>query len=254
LLQEFRPTVRFCDVTFEFIASFEHFLHARGFHINTIAKHLKHLRRYVNCAVDRGYITPQSYAFRKYKIKTAAYRHTHLIPTELRRLEQLQLTGRYQKYQHTLDAFLFCCYTGMRYSDFINQSAHNLIELAGCMWMVYQSVKTAVEVRLPLYLLFGGSALGILERYRPNLSAFFRLKNNSNINKELALIARQASLSKHLSFHTARHTNATLLIYKGVSITTVQQLLGHKHIRTTQTYTHVMDSTIVRDLEKVWKL
>ena len=49
--------------------------------------------------------------------------------------------------------------------------------------------------------------------------------------------------------HTARHTNATLLIYKGVNITTVQKLLGHKNVKTTQVYAEVMDPTIVRDLE-----
>lgn len=56
---------------------------------------------------------------------------------------------------------------------------------------------------------------------------------------------------KKISFHTARHTNATLLIYNGVNITTVQKLLGHKSVKTTQVYTNIMDMTIVHDLEKM---
>ena len=44
-----------------------------------------------------------------------------------------------------------------------------------------------------------------------------------------------------------RHTNATLLIYKGANITTVQKLLGHKNLATTQIYGEVMGSTIVRE-------
>jgi site-specific recombinase XerD len=76
------------------------------------------------------------------------------------------------------------------------------------------------------------------------------LKDNSNINKELDKIAHLAQLDKEISFHTARHTNASLLIYKGVNITTVQKLLGHKNVKTTQIYTHIMDSTIINDLEK----
>ena len=43
---------------------------------------------------------------------------------------------------------------------------------------------------------------------------------------------------------------ATLLIYNGVNITTVQKLLGHKSVKTTQIYTNVMDMTIISDLEK----
>ena len=59
-----------------------------------------------------------------------------------------------------------------------------------------------------------------------------------------------AGIEKHFSFHSARHTNATLLIYKGVNITTVQKLLGHRDLSTTQIYSDVMESTIVRDLKK----
>ena len=70
------------------------------------------------------------------------------------------------------------------------------------------------------------------------------------VNKELLIIAKLSGLNKRISFHTARHTNATLLIYSGVNITTVQKLLGHKSVKTTQVYTNIMDITIVRDLEK----
>ena len=118
LLQEFKRDVIFSDLTFEFISSFEHFLQSKGYHINTIAKHMKHLKRHINVAINKEYIEIQKYAFRKYKIKTVENKHTHLTPEELERLEKLRLTGRCMKYQKTLDAFLFCCYAGMRYSDF----------------------------------------------------------------------------------------------------------------------------------------
>lgn len=59
------------------------------------------------------------------------------------------------------------------------------------------------------------------------------------------------SLAFLLLMHCGRHTNATLLIYNGVNITTVQKLLGHKSVKTTQVYTNVMDMTIIHDLEKM---
>ncbi|MBP1615849.1 MAG: xerC 5 [Bacteroidetes bacterium] len=211
---------------------------------------MKHLKRYVNVAINKDYMDIQKYAFRKYKIKTIENSHTHLAPDELKRLEKLQLTGNDMKLQTTLDAFLFCCYAGLRYSDFVSLKPENFIVLNKEIWLMYKSIKTKTEVRLPLYLLFDSKGISILEKYMDNLSAFFKLRDNSNINKELIKISKLSGISKHISFHTARHTNATLLIYSGVNITTVQKLLGHKSIKTTQVYTDIMDMTIIRDLEK----
>lgn len=251
LLQEFKKNITFSDLTFELISSFEYFLQLKGYHTNTIAKHMKHLKRHVNIAINKEYIEIQKYAFRKYKIKTIENKHTHLVPEELERLENLILSGRYVKLQKSLDAFLFCCYAGMRYSDFINLSSENFVDINQETWLIYKSVKTGTEVRLPLYLLFSGKGIAILNKYRDNLEDFFHLRDNSNVNKDLIIITRLAGLSKRISFHTARHTDATLLIYNGINITTVQKLLGHKSVKTTQVYTNVMDMTIIHDLEKM---
>ena len=88
-----------------------------------------------------------------------------------------------------------------------------------------------------------------------------RICNMRFLNKKIVPKARTATTSKitnkahgeidkRISFHTARHTNATLLIYSGANITTVQKLLGHKSVKTTQVYANIMDITLVRDLEK----
>ena len=98
-----------------------------------------------------------------------------------------------------------------------------------------------------------GKAWKIQHRHLNNLPNFFHIKSNSSVNKELVRIGQMAGITKHFSFHTARHTNATLLIYNGVNITTVQKLLGHKNISTTQVYSEVMRSTIVKDLKKCMK-
>ena len=254
LLREFKKDISFTDLTFEFVSSFDNYLQSKGYHLNTIAKHMKHLKRYVNVAINKEYMDVQKYAFRKYKIKSIEGNHTHLSPEELRKFEDLQLTGRYAKLQKTKDAFLFCCYAGLRYSDFINLTPANIVEFHQETWLIYKSVKTGIEVRLPLYLLFEGKGIGILQRYKEELNSFFKLKDNSNINKELNILAKLADIDKRVSFHTARHTNATLLLYSGANITTVQKILGHKSVKTTQVYANIMDITVVRDLEKAASL
>ncbi|WP_300763235.1 site-specific integrase [uncultured Bacteroides sp.] len=249
VLNTFNPSTSFNNITYEYIMEFERFLFARKYKINTIIKHIKHLRSFYNEALNRRLITNNEDAFRRYKMLKGESKYTFLLPEELNKLESLPLIGKNRKMRHTLDAFLFCCYTGLRYSDFCSLKKEDFVIVDNKMWLMYKSVKTEVETRLPLYLLFQGKAMAILNRYN-DLEAFFKVSSNSNIDKKLLKIKALAGINTHISFHTARHTNATLLVYKGVNITTVQKLLGHKNIRTTQHYADILPQGIVNDLKK----
>ena len=247
VLQEFRPGLDFKDITYTFLKEFEVHLKEKGNSVNTIAKHLRQLRTLVNEAINQGYIPSDAYPFRKYKIKQAKGRKEFLTPDELKRLENLDVD---KKLRHVLDAFLFCCYTGLRYSDFCQLTPENIIRVNGKRWLHFKSVKTDVEIRLPLHLLFEGKALAVLERY-DIVTDFAKIGPNSEANKYLAQLATLARIRKHITYHTARHTCATLLVHQGVPITTVQKLLGHTSVRTTEVYSEVLSNTIIRDLKAV---
>ena len=247
VLQEFRPGIDFKDITYTFLRDFEVHLKEKGNSVNTIAKHLRQLRTLVNEAINQGYIPSDAYPFRKYKIKQAKGRKEFLTPDELKRLENLDVD---KKLRHVLDAFLFCCYTGLRYSDFCQLTPENIIRVNGKRWLYFKSVKTDVEIRLPLHLLFEGKALAVLERY-DIVTDFAKIGPNSEANKYLVQLAALARIRKHITYHTARHTCATLLVHQGVPITTVQKLLGHTSVRTTEVYSEVLSNTIIRDLKAV---
>lgn len=247
VLQEFRPRLDFKDITYSFLKDFETYLREKGNGVNTVAKHLRQLRTLVNEAINQGYIHADAYPFRKFKIKQEKGRHEFLTPDELRKLENLEVEDR--KLRHVLDAFLFCCYVGLRFSDFCQLTPANFIRVNGKRWLHFKSIKTGIELRLPLHLLFEGKALTILDRY--NIEEFASLGCNSDVNKYLAQIAGMARIRKHITYHTARHTCATLLIHQGVPITTVQKLLGHTSVKTTEIYSEVLSSTILRDLKAV---
>lgn len=247
VLQEFRPGLDFKDITYTFLKDFEVYLREKGNGVNTVAKHLRQLRTLVNEAINQGYIHADAYPFRKFKIKQEKGRHEFLTPDELRKLENLEVSDR--KLRHVLDAFLFCCYVGLRFSDFCQLTPANFIRVNGKRWLHFKSVKTGIELRLPLHLLFEGKALSILDRY--NIAEFASLGSNSEVNKALSIIVGMARIKKHVTYHTARHTCATLLIHQGVPITTVQKLLGHTSVKTTEIYSEILSNTIVKDLKAV---
>ncbi len=89
-----------------------------------------------------------------------------------------------------------------------------------------------------------------MERY-DIVTDFAKIGPNSEANKYLAQLAALARIRKHITYHTARHTCATLLVHQGVPITTVQKLLGHTSVRTTEVYSEVLSNTIIRDLKAV---
>jgi integrase len=252
VLSLYKPDLLIHELTYTFLCDFESFLLDKNYHINTISKHMRHLKRYVNLAINKDLFDLVKYPFRKYKIHHVESPRVHLTPEELKRLEKIDL-GKRKALRKALDIFLFCCYTGLRFSDIVKIRRDNFQYIDGKLWLIFSSTKTKADIRLPVYLLFAGKAVALSEKYTVNPSFFdIDINSNSNINKQLQAISQLAGIKKKISFHTARHTNATLLLYKGANITTVQKLLGHKSVRTTEIYSKIMDMTIIRDLEKIY--
>lgn len=250
LLDRFRPGLTFEDLSYTFLKDFEAWLRNLGKNQNTTGKHLRQLRTLTNEAINDGYMPADAYPFRKFKIKIQKAQKPFLTPDELGKLERLHLEDVRQ--QHILDAFLFCCYTGLRFSDFRTLTTSNIVPVNRKKWLCVKMQKTNIEIKLPLELLFEGKALDIIDKY-DSIEQMASIPINADTNKILVEIAEKSKIKKHFTFHTARHTCATLLIHQGVAITTVQKLLGHTSVKTTEIYSEVLSSTIVKDLKAVKK-
>lgn len=67
--------------------------------------------------------------------------------------------------------------------------------------------------------------------------------DESNFTRSLGIAARQAGITKRVTSHCLRHSYATHLLNSGTDIRSIQKLLGHSSVVTTQIYTHVDSSS-----------
>lgn len=72
-------------------------------------------------------------------------------------------------------------------------------------------------------------------------NVFARLPKGQYLNDLIKAWEKKAGLSKHVTFHTSRHTFATLMLTLDVDLYTTSKLLGHKNIVTTQIYAKIIE-------------
>lgn len=81
-------------------------------------------------------------------------------------------------------------------------------------------------------------------------SGDYRRLTSRSIQRIISRYARLAGITKHVSPHTMRHSFATDLLMNGADLRSVQSMLGHSNISTTQVYTHVTDEHLREVYEK----
>jgi integrase len=147
-------------------------------------------------------------------------------------------------------AFLFSCFTGLRFSDIQALSWTNIVD----DFLEFRQKKSQTE---PLRIPLSATAKEILNSIQPEPTQrkgkiFNELPtSNSFVNIKLKFWQYKAGLTKPLHFHIARHTFATLALTTGTDITTVSKLLGHSDIATTQLYAKVIDSKKQEAIDKL---
>jgi site-specific recombinase XerD len=95
----------------------------------------------------------------------------------------------------------------------------------------------------PLFIRYSGSK-------KVDLSGNYHRLTARSVQRMVARYAKLAGITKHVSPHTLRHSFATDLLMNGADLRSVQAMLGHSNIATTQIYTHVTDPHLKKVHEK----
>ena len=142
------------------------------------------------------------------------------------------------KYDVLKRAFLFSCLSGLRWSDIQTLNWSEVRDEGEFTKVNFRQEKTdGVE-----YLYISEQARKLLgERKHPQERVFVGLRYSAVFNHEIVRWTVRAGLTKHITFHSARHTNAVLLLENGADIYTVSKRLGHREIRTTAIYAKIVD-------------
>lgn len=136
-------------------------------------------------------------------------------------------------------AFLFSCFCGMRISDIKAFKWGDVVKDGKQYRANIIMKKTKGLIALPL----SEEAVKWMPEKdsKGNDDLVFTLPTLPSVNGALRKWAKDCGIERNITFHTARHTFATMLLTLGVDIYTTSKLLGHKDIKTTQIYAEIVD-------------
>ncbi|MBU3809310.1 MAG: site-specific integrase [Candidatus Phocaeicola faecipullorum] len=137
------------------------------------------------------------------------------------------------------DAYLFSCFCGLRISDIIRLQWKDVFVDGG----QYRLSVSMQKTKEPIYLPLSSEALKWMPE-RGNKTPedkVFDLPSPNTINILIKPWAKAAGISKRFTFHTARHTFATMMLTLGADLYTTSKLLGHADVKMTQVYARIIN-------------
>jgi len=237
------------DNLVEFLAS----LYRQKLESRTVARHLVTLRNFFRFAQVQELITTDpSLNLESPKIRRSLPGYLRLEEIE-RLLVQPDDKTPLGLRDHAMLDVLYS--TGLRVSELINLRVMDLDTAVGCVRCIGKGDKERI---VPI----GKKALALVERYlrdaRPKLigkgkqalaTTLFINRRGAPLSrvgvwKILSAYGRKAGLRSALTPHMLRHSFATHLLERGADLRSVQLMLGHSDISTTQIYTHVVEERL----------
>lgn len=241
-LNDFKNIKTFADLTYTNIVAFDKYMRDKKIGNISINKNHSLFNMYIKIAINKELIQKSPYdLFTPPKGKNND--PVFLTIEEVERIKNL--SGLNEKLERTRDLFVFQCYTGMAYVD-MQSFSKNDIQILNEQEIIRSSRTKTDE---SFILLFLPDAKKIAEKYNYNLPKISNQKYNDYL--KLLIAHPEVNINKKVTSHTARHTFATYLLNKGISLETVSKTLGHSSIKQTQLYARILSKKVIDDMKKL---
>ena len=165
-------------------------------------------------------------------IKVEESKRTYLTTEEFNMLKETKCKSDMIK-----RAFLFSCTTGLRISDIKRLTWKDIETSNELTRLALRQKKTSTIVSLKL----SQTQMQYVGERGKDDDLVFVLPSGTTVETYLKNWAKEAGITKHVTFHVARHTFATSLLTADVDLYTTSKLMGHSDIRTTQIYAKIID-------------
>ena len=143
---------------------------------------------------------------------------------------------------------IFSALTGLRFSDVKNLSWKNVYKTNDEYYINFIQKKTEGVEYSPI----SEQAFTLLgERQNDSEKVFNGLKYSAYLNKQLTDWLKDAEITKDITFHSFRHTYATLQLANGTDLFTISKMLGHKNLKTTQIYAKIVSESKKQTTNKI---
>lgn len=240
-IQDYRPNAKVKEIDKDYCKGFSDYIQDinvyGGKHISkgTAHAYFSIFKAGLNFGVKRGLVASNPVMMLEADERPKA----HEAIRDFLTIEELKLMMCSPAKDKIKKPFLFSCFTGLRFGDVMQLTWSNIVTENGVTKLRIKAQKTQKDTNITI-----PNAADVLpERGNAKDEDFvFQKISNHWMNVYLKEWVEAARIKgKKVTFHTARHTYATLLLTLGNDLYTVSKLLGHSEIRTTQIYAEIID-------------
>ncbi|WP_026712960.1 site-specific integrase [Flavobacterium daejeonense] len=245
----YREDMAFRELTSDFIREFDFFLRIdKECTHNTVWVYTMPIIALAELAIKKGLIRKSP--FEDYEISMEETDRSYLLKDDVEKVMLLKPSK--PQYELVKDLFIFSCFTGLSYIDIQKLKWGNIQSFFdGHQWIISRRKKSDVASNVRLLEI----PKHIIEKYRgiTGNDYVFEIPTNPTCNTHIKKLMSEAEIitEQKVTFHTARHTFATMFLTEGVPLESLSKMMGHKNISTTQIYAKITSQKISKDMDLV---